>query len=146
MLRLPRSYTVTCISVLFLHLEWTLWNFAVYCNIHRIVMYCCMMVLWSMYRDACRIVSPCQYPVLIKRWNCLLTKKQVISLIYHLLINFLLVFRIAPKCWKHVEMSFQCFKRLLMPQRNLLNNSLKDGSTCSQQKPRSLVHYTVGSQ
>ncbi len=61
-IRLPRSYTATCISGLFVHFQWTIWNIAIYCNMHHITMYRDIS-----YCDPCiamRIVSwsPCQKP------------------------------------------------------------------------------------
>ncbi len=57
-------YTATCISAPFLHFQWTLWNIAIYRNIHRIAIYRDVIVSWPTYRDLYTSRSPCQYPAL----------------------------------------------------------------------------------
>ncbi len=59
---LPRSYTVPCISALFLRFQWTTLNITIYCNMHCIALYRDTIVSWPMYRNAYRIVRSLPTP------------------------------------------------------------------------------------
>ncbi len=96
-LKLPWSYTATCILGLILNFQWTMRNIAIYRNMHFITMYC----------DVYRVLKFLQIPSLI---TCQWSQKCVTQvLIKHFNLEYYLMKFVACTCYLHITLQRSSF-------------------------------------